>query len=229
MIHQEHYGVRLPMRPQLSEEFRLYHNLWTNDGVNFVKVKADGSDEVTAKIDSESVRVRTPLLRQFQAAKQLDLVLRISSYQYVDDPNEEVQFGEIVSINDQNGVSLSIHVVDVMYDRQRPCSALDGTKVVPAPHQEKAGVWPFDEHEEVYHEFIIDEDADGEPIRHTCDPDQLANYFGKNPDAPHYLASGLLPAGGAQALLRPATAILDKRRLSVLRQPLGDTTRQQPS
>ena len=188
VIHRDHYGVRSPMRPELSEEFRLYHNLWTNDGAKFLKVNADGSDELAAEIDSESVRVRTPLLRQFQAAKQLDLVLRISSYQYVHDPNEEVQFGEIVSINDQNAVSLIIHVVDVMDDRQRPCSALDGTKVVPAPHQEKAGGWPFDEHEEVYHEFIIDEDAVGEPIRHTCDPDQLANYFGKNPDAPHYLA-----------------------------------------
>ena len=26
----------------------------------------------------------------------------------------------------------------------------------------------------------------GKPVRHTCDPDKLANYFGKNPDAPHY-------------------------------------------
>ena len=54
----------------------------------FVKVKADGSDEPAAEIGPESMRVRTPLLRQFQAAKQLDLVLRISSFQYADDPDE---------------------------------------------------------------------------------------------------------------------------------------------
>ena len=188
VIHQDHHGVRPPIRPELSEEFRLYHNLWTNDGAKFVKVNADGSDEVAAKIGAESVRVRTPLLRQFQAAKQLDLVLRISSNRYVDDPNEEAQFGEIISIN-EDGVSFSIYVVDVTNDRQRPRSDLDGTKVVAAPHQKKAGVWPFDDYEEVYHEFIIGEDADGEPIRYTCNPDQLANYFGKNPDAPHYLTS----------------------------------------
>ena len=189
VIRQDHYGVRPPMRPELSEEFRLYHNLWTNDGTVFVKVKADGSDEPAAEIGPESMRVRTPLLRQFQAAKQLDLVLRISSFQYADDSDEVAQFGEIVAVNDRDDLSLSIHVGDVMHDRQRPCSVLVGTKVLPAPHQEKAGVWPFDDHEEVYHEFIIGEDADGEPTRHTCDPDQLANYFGKNPDAPHYLTS----------------------------------------
>ena len=187
VILQDHYGVRPEMIPQLSEEFRLYHNLWTNDGTEFIKVKADGSVEPAARIGPDGVRVRTPLLRQFQAAKQLDLVLRISSYLYVDDPDEVAQFGEIVSVKDQDNMSLSIHVGDVLHNRQRPCSVLDGTKVVPAPHAEKAGVWPFDEHEETYHDFIIGEDADGEPIKHTCDPDQLGNYFGKNPDAPHYL------------------------------------------
>ena len=83
VILQDHYGVRPEMTPQLSEEFRLYHNLWTNDGTEFIKVNSDGSDEPAARIGPEGVRVRTPLLRQFQAAKQLDLVLRISSYQYV--------------------------------------------------------------------------------------------------------------------------------------------------
>lgn len=187
VLLQDHFGVRPEMLPQLSEEFRLYHNLWTNDGTEFIKVKADGSDEPAARIGPGGVRVRTPLLRQFQAAKQLDLVLRISSYLYVDDPDEVARFGEIVSVKDQDNMSLSIHVGDVRHNRQRPCSVLDGTKVVPAPPQKKAGVWPFDVREVVYHDFIIAEDADGEPLKHTCDPEQLGNYFGKNPDAPHYL------------------------------------------
>ncbi len=188
VIHQDHYGVRPPMRPQLSEEFRLYHNLWSDEtGTAFFKVRDDGFDELAAEIGTESVRVRTPLLRQFQAAKQLDLVLRISSYQYVDDPDEVAPMGEIVSVNDRDDVSVSVHVADVRYDRQRPCSMLDGTKVVPAPPQEKAGVWPFERRDETYQEFIIDEDTDGEPIKHTCDPKQLGSYFGKNPEAPHHL------------------------------------------
>ena len=188
VIHQDHHGVRPPMRPQLSEEFRLYHNLWSNEtGTAFFKVHDDGSDELAAEIGPESVRVRTPLLRQFQAAKQLDLVLRISSYQYVDDPDEVAPIGEIVTVNDRDNMSLSIHVADVMHDRQRPCSMLDGTKVAPAPPREKAGVWPFKRRDETYQEFIIGENADGEPIKHTCDPEQLDNYFDKNPGAPHYL------------------------------------------
>jgi hypothetical protein len=45
-----------------------------------------------------------------------------------------------------------------------------------------------DEESQIYQEFIIDADASGNLIRHSCDPDKLANYFGKNPDdAPYYL------------------------------------------
>jgi hypothetical protein len=38
-----------------------------------------------------------------------------------------------------------------------------------------------------YETFIVGTDDEGESVIHTCDPDTLANYFGKNPAAPHYL------------------------------------------
>ena len=38
-----------------------------------------------------------------------------------------------------------------------------------------------------YESFIIEKDENGEDVVFTSNPDQLANYFGKNPDAPHYL------------------------------------------
>ena len=40
---------------------------------------------------------------------------------------------------------------------------------------------------ENHQEFIIGADAHGKAIKHTCNPDKLANYFGKNPGSPHYL------------------------------------------
>ena len=76
VILQDHSGVRPPMKPQLSEEFRLYHNLWANeagDGVHQGQRRL-APEEPAARIGPKSVEVRTPLLRQFQAGKQLDLV-----------------------------------------------------------------------------------------------------------------------------------------------------------
>ena len=187
VILQDHSGVLPRMQPQLSEEFRLYHNLWANEaGTEFFKVNADGSDERVAEVGPKRVRVRTRLLRQFQAAKQLDLVLRISSHQYVDDPAEEAYVGEIAVATDRDDVCLSLHAMRTI-PGNRLCSVLAGTKVLQAPAMHNAGIWPFDEEEETYHDFLIGEDDDGQPVKHTCDPDQLANYFGANPDAPHYL------------------------------------------
>jgi hypothetical protein len=33
----------------------------------------------------------------------------------------------------------------------------------------------------------VSEDEVGRPIRHTCDPEQLADYFGKNPASANYM------------------------------------------
>jgi hypothetical protein len=38
-----------------------------------------------------------------------------------------------------------------------------------------------------YLDFIIGEDERGRPVEHTCEPSVLANYFGANPGAPHYV------------------------------------------
>ena len=142
VIHQHHDGLP-PTSPALIEEFRMYHNLWTADGTKFFKITAGGASEHAATVTSEQVLVSTRFLRQFQAAKQLDLVLRISSYQYVYDPDGDASFGEIVSINDDDSVSFKVEVVDLTHDRNRPCSVLDGTKVIAAPSQQNAGIWPF--------------------------------------------------------------------------------------
>ncbi|MEO2133782.1 hypothetical protein [Microbacterium sp.] len=41
---------------------------------------------------------------------------------------------------------------------------------------------------EIYEEFIVGvDDESGELIHFSCDPEKVSNYFGKNPDAPHYL------------------------------------------
>ena len=126
-------------------------------------------------------------LRQFQAGRQLDLVLRVSSLVYVDDPDEVAQLGEVAPPSDRDDMRLSVHVSDEVHGRKRPSSHLLGRKVLKAPPRAKAGVWPFDKRKGTFYEFIIGENTDGEPAMHTCDPERLNNYFGKNPGAPHYL------------------------------------------
>jgi hypothetical protein len=190
VLVQSHHDILPRMLPQLCEEFRLYHNLWLSlDGKRLVKLNDDGSEEVVAEIEHDRVLVRTKYLRQYQAGKQMDLVIFVDSVRVVDDPDFTAQLGELVSESTvDKQIRLSLEVSDRVYGRSRPFSRLLGKKVLPPPPVERAGIWPFDERVEVYPEFIIGEDADGVEVTNTCEPDTLANYFGANPDSPHYLA-----------------------------------------
>lgn len=67
-------------------------------------------------------------------------------------------------------------------------SRLLGKRAIPPLPKEKSGFWGFAEEEVKQHvEFIIGVNDHGANVSHTSDPDALANYFGANPGAPHYL------------------------------------------
>jgi len=65
--------------------------------------------------------------------------------------------------------------------------SLLGKKLVFGTSKELSNYRPYDQRQKEYTEFIIGTDANAEPVLHTCNPGQLANYFGANPGSPHYL------------------------------------------
>jgi hypothetical protein len=67
-------------------------------------------------------------------------------------------------------------------------SRLSGKRLIEPLPKEKSEFWGFaeKEHRKVV-DFIIGVDGDGNEVLNTSDPDLLANYFGANRGAPHYL------------------------------------------
>ena len=183
-IIQDHLGVLPEMLPQLLQEFCLYHNLWQADGRNYKKLNSDGSEEDACEVSVDLVRIRTKLLRQFQAAAQLVLVRYIDSTvttsHHCDDPalDREIK-------GEDHYLHLSMH------ENRRTggkFSRLMGKKLILPPPRSECGQWPFDKQDdEDFQEFIIGETPEGHPINSTCDPDALDNYFDLNPGAPQYL------------------------------------------
>ena len=185
-IIQDHLGVLPEMLPQLRQEFCLFHNLWNADGRVYKKLHDDGSEEIACEVSVDLVRIRTKLLRQFQAATQLVLVRYMDSIIATADSfdcDSPVLDREVKGRD--HFLHLSIH------ENKRTgakSSWLMGKKVTLPPPRSECGRWPFTRLEEVdYQEFIIDETPEGGPIKYTCDPRALDNYFDLNPGAPHYL------------------------------------------
>ena len=124
------------------------------------------------------------------AARQLDAVLFIDTRVSVEYAGDVADFSDLEfegQIGDEL-MYLSRSIGRLPISDARVDSLVFAKRILSAPPQKNCGIWPWAETDLAdYPEFIIGEDEYGKPVKYTCDPDCLANYFGKNPDAPHYL------------------------------------------
>ncbi|MGL5825601.1 MAG: hypothetical protein ACRCYU_12440, partial [Nocardioides sp.] len=170
---------------EIDQQFRLFHNLRYDVPSNtLVKMHDDGSQTLAIRFQGDLIEIRTSLLKQYMAARGMDLLLFIDSRVFSDLPPQNNNPQEFRS--DHLGAQLSF------FENRRSAagkhgSLLQGTKIVWHGPVTSCGMWPYDDEDDNYPEFIIKEDVHGKPVKFSCNPDLLANYFGKNPDAPHYL------------------------------------------
>ncbi|WP_206188215.1 hypothetical protein [Sanguibacter sp. HDW7] len=188
VLVQEMHGAA-PDAYLISEEFRLLMHLWEDKATgNYYSIGDDGSKELAIEFAGRQIRVRTPLLRRYQAARQLDLLLFSDTHVAVDTDEKPEAFA---NLNEEDHVEkdsvIFIGVGGTGLGRNQIHSRLLAKRVLPPPPQEQCGIWPWEREDEAYPAFVIDEDENGRPVKFTCEEDKLANYFGKNPEAPHYL------------------------------------------
>jgi hypothetical protein len=166
--------------PELTEDFRLFHNLFAKGTPDRLFLYDEAANEtVAAELSVDRVRARTTLVRSYLAARQLDLVL----------------------LHVSDVFQLALAAGDPIYSEQTPTSHLEywrtdlvesvasrlrGKRVVAAPPQVQCGVWPFAAPKE-YGSFIVGIDGEGNPTRFSSDPSGLSNSFGSNAGSPAYL------------------------------------------
>lgn len=186
ILIQDHFGIRPNMLPQLSEDFRLFHNLWIDsDNKTAIKVNNDGTEEIAAEISEQLVRIRTKYLRQYQAARQLDLILFIDSMSNLNVSDGIENFEEVYEKETDAFNCYSFNIGNLSSTRY--FSRFLAKSILPPPPIENSGIWPYQGKDQQFIDFIIGEDANGKVIKHSCNPKLLSNYFGANPGAPHFL------------------------------------------
>ena len=143
----------------------------------------DGSKELVVRFNATRIEIRTPVLRCYQAIRQLDLVLFTNSQLYTRcfvpdvlldnlnceklmDDNLGYTFRNVTKITHRPGVSNR--------------SFLLVKRILPPPSlDEKCGIWPREKKQDDYPKFIIREDENGNPVRYACNPDEI---FGSDLD-----------------------------------------------
>lgn len=186
VLHRGFHGMRENFI-ELVQEFRLYFNLFPEPTKRcFLLIDSNGDESEAAKYGDDFFEIRTDLVLKFCAVKQMALAIYVDSFR--DSKSTLGELGLADSRTNHEGAKheyfLAVVAKNIIFkDEFETSGSIIGKKYVPP------GPFPTEKNKppEKYQDFIIDTDAAGNAVRHTCDPNKLANYFGKNPGAPHYL------------------------------------------
>ncbi|ARL35316.1 hypothetical protein [Burkholderia pseudomallei] len=179
VIYRDFYG-RKESYIEVLEEFRLLHNLYCDTKTGTYYAFDEAGDEVEViKLTQDEVKIRRSYLRGFMAATQLNLLLY---FEYTGHFKSDVHISDNI---ESSTMCVTRYSGESYSDGYKSCVRILGKKLIRCDAMQNCGIWPF-ERKKTYQEFIIGGDVDN-PVVHTCDPDRLADYFGANPGAPHYL------------------------------------------
>ncbi len=189
IIDREFHGIREDYK-EISEEFRLFHNLYHDRSSDeYLKIDDAGNEARVAVVKPGLVQIRLKEIRQFLAVKEMHLSIQFACVEYSAHCLEELEIEE-GGVEHRDGLMFwRLYYEDFGGSgSHKAFSRLWGKRLVEPLPKSKSGFWGFAEKTEEKHvEFIIGVDKNGEEVAYTCNPDALANYFGANPDAPDYL------------------------------------------
>ncbi|QAY67309.1 hypothetical protein [Paenibacillus protaetiae] len=191
LVYVRDFHGRKPSYVEVSEEFRLFHNFYYDSKTSNYLHFDDNGDEDTAIIASDNeVRIKLKYIKQFLAIKDLRLALYVEADVYSKKTLAELSIGKKISQEYKSGdIRYHFHINECfwMSDKSlKTFSRIIGKKLIAGMSKESSGIWPY-EAKRQYQNFIIEIDENGTDVSYNCNPDYLANYFGGNPDAPHYL------------------------------------------
>lgn len=185
LVHIRDFDGRFPSTVEISEDFRLCFDLHEDTVAReYATLNELGDRVVAAKWIGTDLFIAKRFVRRYQAARQLHLVL-----QFCVDRDGGSELKDLVDLDIDiqfDTWRVTYHGLKRTIGAERYFTRLLGKRILPPPPIEQAGMSPYTEPES-YEDFIIAVDSEGRPVAHTCDPNQLANDFGKNPGAPNYL------------------------------------------
>ena len=186
---QINYGKRTEYS-EISEEFRLFHNLYhDNEKDEYIKIDDEGNEHRVIVVEPNHIQIRLQELRQFLAIKEMYLSIQFRYYEF-----SKYSLGALGASEDEikkrretttdGEICWEHSYYTEIHESEQAHSVLEGKRFVKPLPKSKSGFPGFaEEPQKKYAEFIIAIDENGEEINHTCDPVKL-NRYGSNPDAP---------------------------------------------
>jgi hypothetical protein len=190
IIGREFHGIRHNYL-EISEEFRLFHGLYHDRKEDrYYKINDAGNEELVALIEHHKIQIRLREIRQFLAIKEMHLAIFFDSRVYSAHSLENLGLKEGGNDQRRGLMRWDLHYGEFRggFDGHNAYSRLIGKRLIEPLPKEKSEFWGFAEREQKkVIDFVIGVDKNGDEVLNTSDPDLLANNFGANRGAPHYL------------------------------------------
>jgi len=182
---------------EISEEFRLYHNLYYDSRNNeFIYISKSGEEDVVVKIEEEldnvRIRIKIKYLRDFLAAKSMILVRFHNHIRYFKQDLSDIPqkpYEKIEKRGERYCFEITINFQPLVNLDNKIYSLFLGKDILypfDEPLHEDYKYYRNDDKEERYLDFIIGIDENGNQIEYTCNP-RMLSHTGKNKSIPDYL------------------------------------------
>lgn len=171
----------------INQEFIFLFRLFREKDDCYYAIDECGRKEMVVDIGQDIIRFKTSYLMRYIAAKQMLYVQFVDSRRS-SEPDYPMDTEQIYNEGRQSD---SCHY-KIWYESTKKqdylFSMLYARSIVRPGNISNCKIWPYDKIlGEQFPEFIVAELPDGSYERFSCDPSKLGNYFGANPNAPHYL------------------------------------------
>lgn len=186
LFYREFYGAA-PEYVEVSQEFILLHNLRFNKKQQaYYAMKESGdTEEVIRFKDPRTIEINKTYIRRYAAAKQMSFLYYFDTRTRLPGTLRDYDIEEFSKVVKEDDIFYSICGGESNYPTY-VFSRMLGKKIIRPEPIEECGFWPF-EKQKTYEDFIIGTDKNGDPVKHTCNPEKLNNFFGKNEMEPAYL------------------------------------------
>ncbi len=167
---------------EISEEFRLFHNLYHDRKTDtYIKIDEVGNEETIAIVKPDEVKIRLKEIRKFLAVKEMYLSILFEFNEYSRYSLEELGLNDVEREFKRDDLICWRHDCcdHTAYREFLSDSRLRGRRLIKPLPKSKSGLGDFAE-ERKYVEFIVDTDENGDDICYTCDPSELSDVPGEN-------------------------------------------------
>lgn len=163
---------------EISEEFRLYFNLFEkssgNDKKIFIYIDDDGDEDEVALISKNKIEIKLKYLKEFLSAKQMHLAIYFEAMRFLDKTLEELKQKKIDEVKNGENFTYSLCVRNLDLGDKKSQGWLLGKKLIAGSKNFNPDIWES-KSDDKFEEFIVGVDEDGKEITHSCNTDYQDN------------------------------------------------------